>query len=167
MMSTVALGPQLLNHTGWEWSVPGSPLLAPFLLHRYAVSQPKRNQLWILSSFLRLSKATSFCPLLSPIHLLGSCHFPRFPRRQGRFLLRMVPSSDLPGLDWESEVSSRDPRPWPHTRPPPPPYSPLPPWRGASSCHCWGGGQWGVLLLPSRLSPESFQAKGHSSPIKV
>ena len=121
VMSTVALGPQLLDHTGWEWSVLGVPPFTPFLLHRYAVSQPKRNQLQILSSFSRLSKAT-FLPTPFTHPSFGVWSLPvDSPGDRGRFLLRMVPSSDLPEPDWESEVSSRDPRPWPHTHHPPTP----------------------------------------------
>ena len=128
-MSTVALGPQLLAHTGWEWSVPGVPPFTPFLLHRYAVSQPKRNQLRILSSFSRLSKATSFCLLLSLIHLLGSGHFPQIPQEIGAgscFVwsllqtsqgltgkVRSLPETHDLGLTPAPPPNSLPPLPWP------------------------------------------------------
>ena len=86
---------------------------------------------------------------------MGSGHFLWTPQEIGQVLLCMVPSSDLPGLDWESEVSFRDPRPCPHTCPTP--CSPSALERRLLKSHCGGGGQQGVLLLPSRLSPKSFQ----------
>lgn len=155
MMSTVALGPQLLDHTGWEWSFPGSPLSAPLLLHRYAVSQPKRNQLRILSSFSRLSKVTSFCLLLSSIHLFGVWSLPAdSPGDRAGSCFAWSPLQTSQGLTGKvrSLSETHDLGLTPAQLP-----APLLPWRGASSCHCGGGGQQGVLLLPSRLSPKSFQ----------
>lgn len=96
---------------------------------------------------------TSFWILHLSIYILESGHFPGIPQEIGhRFPLHMVPT-DLPGLDPDSGVSSRDPQTLALTP------SSLPPWRG--SLQVWSGE---ILLLPGRLSPKSSKAKGFSIP---